>query len=389
MKVGSLVYATDQGLGILAKSFYDHGIVTDPVVVRHGTHPTHEDWYPKAPVVSSLHESHSLAIMRSVCASVDVMLFFETPFVWELIRYCQSVGTKTALMTMYECTPDPLSCYPDIYLCPSLLDLREFSDRPELVDASVASFQPCYGTQGVVAYYTPVPVCSDPSCPCTHKIQWRQRERAEVFVHNAGHGSFHDRNGTKLVIHAWDVLREMSKSIPLIIRSQQPGISGKSKSSNIQFEFGSIPYSDLYTKGDVFLFPERFNGLSLPLQEAYASGMLVMGMDRFPSNEWLPCEPLIPVACYSVTQIGRAYRPFQCAETYPKIVAEHIDSWYGRVIYSFSQRGRQWAEANSWGKVGPRYIDVLERLCGGRTRDRESVVSGAGTLTDVVPTKSA
>jgi hypothetical protein len=368
MKVGSLVYATDQGLGILAKSFYNHGIVTDPVVVRHGTHPTHEDWYPRAPVVSSLHESYSLAIMRRVCASVDVMLFFETPFVWELIRYCQSVGTKTALMTMYECTPEPLPVEPDLYLCPSLLDLQQFP-------ASSHS----------QSLYLPIPVCSDPSCPCTHKVQWRQREQADVFIHNAGHGSFHDRNGTKLVIQAWDVLREMGKSIALIIRSQQQGISGKSSSSNIQFEFGGTYYSDLYTEGDVFLFPERFNGLSLPLQEAYASGMLVMGMDRFPSNEWLPREPLIPVAGYSVTQIGRAYRPFQCAETYPRLVAEHIDAWYGRDISIFSQKGRQWAEANSWGKIGPKYIEVLEQLCDGRTRDRESVVSGAGTLTDVVP----
>jgi hypothetical protein len=33
MKVGSLVYATDSGLGILAKSFYDNGIITRSMVV--------------------------------------------------------------------------------------------------------------------------------------------------------------------------------------------------------------------------------------------------------------------------------------------------------------------------------------------------------------------
>jgi hypothetical protein len=349
MKVGSLVYATDQGLGILAKSFYDHGIVTDPVVIRHGTHLTHDDWYPGRPVVGNLYSSDCVELMKTLCASVDVMLFFETPFLWDLVRYCGLIGTKTAIMTMYECTPEPVPVEPDFYLCPSLLDLQQFPST--------------HRSQSV---YLPVPVCSDPSCPCTHKVQWRQREQAEVFVHSAGHGSFHDRNGTKLLLEAWDLVKSPAKLILRTQRSMGYGLDNQTRGQalstptgpitgvrTLEVRTGNAPYSDLYSEGDVFLFPERFNGLSLPLQEAYASGMLVMGMDRFPSNTWLPKEPLIPVSHYAVTQIGRAYRPFECAETYPKTVAEQIDTWYGQDISAFSQRGRQWAEANSWGKIGP------------------------------------
>src|SRR3954468_18979832 len=99
MKVGTICYATDSGLGILAKSFYDHKVVTDVLVVRHGRHETHDSWYPGSKQVCNLRSESDLQLMELFCETCDVMLFFETPFHWSLIEHCRRRGVKTALMT--------------------------------------------------------------------------------------------------------------------------------------------------------------------------------------------------------------------------------------------------------------------------------------------------
>lgn len=325
MKVGSLVYATSQGLGILAKDFYDNGIITDAIVVRHGKHQTHEEWYPGSLVIGDLADRENK--VKRFCESMDVMLFFETPFIWPLINHCRAKGVKTVLMPMHECLHKTVwSNLPDLFLCPSLLDL-----------------QVC---EQYNAVFLPVPVA----------YPWALRERARVFVHNAGHGGLKGRNGTDEIIEAIGLLKSPAK---FIIRSQ--GRIPNVASDRVQ-TVGVVPYDKLFAEGDVFLFPEKFNGLSLPLQEARAAGMLVMCGDRFPMNEWLPREPLIPVAGYRKERIGPPYQEFDEAIIEPRAIAATIDAYYDRDISEYSHQGKEWAEANSWAVLGQQYKAVLEGL---------------------------
>jgi glycosyltransferase involved in cell wall biosynthesis len=115
----------------------------------------------------------------------------------------------------------------------------------------------------------------------------------------------------------------------------------------------------MYADGDVFVFPEKFNGLSLPLQEAYASGMLVMTSHRFPMNTWLPTDPMIPVDHY---ERDRVAVDIESAVIDPKEIAETMDRWYSRSIEEFSIKGRDWARENSWEVLGPKYLDILGGL---------------------------
>ncbi len=183
MKIGSLVYATWSGLGILAHEFYKHGVLTDVLIVEHAHHPTHYDWYPPSP--STPIRGFCSRTAREFCQSVDVMLFFETPFDWNLIDYCKSVGVKTVLMPMYECSPK-VHPMPDLIINPSLLDQQ-------------------YYTQGI---HIPVPV----------DVPWRLRTRAELFVHNAGHGGLRDRNGTAELLQAFRLTKSNAQ---LLVRSQK------------------------------------------------------------------------------------------------------------------------------------------------------------------------
>ena len=154
----------------------------------------------------------------------------------------------------------------------------------------------------------------------------------------------------------------------------------------------------------MFVFPEKFNGLSLPLQEARAAGMLVLATDRFPMNTWLPREmkagcvrcgsqslrlgdigegercfcnscnhmmkaehlgsktsTLIPVESYNRTCVSPRCLEFDEAVLFPRKIAERIDSLYGKDISAYSESGREWAKTMSWEVLGPRYKEELSR----------------------------
>jgi len=197
--------------------------------------------------------------------------------------------------------------------------------------------------------------------PVDEGIKWKQRTEAKIFIHNAGHGGILGRNGTAQVI---DAMKFVKSPIQLILRSQNH-LKWGVDDPRVDIQIGNAPYDSLWDEGDVFLFPERFNGLSLPLQEARASGMLVMCGDRFPMNTWLPREPLIPVQGYNRTRINGRFNSFDDAIFSPETVAATIDEWYGRDISAISSSGAEWASQNSWKSLKPKYLEVLQKLVEG------------------------
>jgi len=175
---GSIVYATEQGLGYLAKDFYDNGVIDLVLVHKHKSRPTHYDWYP-----------NRAASVEELLDKCDTLLFFETPMYTDIIKKAKERGIKTIIMPMYECTLPKLVDDSDVVINPSLLDQK-------------------YYPQG---QFIPVPVTQ----------KWRQREKARVFVHNAGHGGLGGRNGTDEVLKA---MKYVKSPIKLIIRAQSRNI---------------------------------------------------------------------------------------------------------------------------------------------------------------------
>lgn len=321
-RIGTIAYATNQGLGILAKSFWDNGVLTDLLVLRHHCRQSfHEEWYPGSSVIDA--RALDYGRLFAFVEKLDTLLVFETPYFWPVVAHARDHGVKTALMTMYECTPATLPVKFDLILCPSDLDHEHF---PEGVRVNVPVSEP-----------------------------WRKRRKAEVFVHNSGHGGLHGRNGTAELLQAIPLVR--SQDVRFLIRSQDP-LNIPTNDPRCLVSIGSFPREELFATGDVFVFPEKFNGLSLPLQEAHAAGMLVMATDRFPMNRWLPNEPLIPVDYYVGDRIGGCI-PFQSAVVDPEDIAEAIDEWYGRDISWYSDQGLKWAGENSWEALKPRYLELL------------------------------
>jgi glycosyltransferase involved in cell wall biosynthesis len=331
LRVGTLAYACASGLGNLVRSFHRAGVVTDVMVVRHGRHETYDDWYPGAPQMTDLKNPAQQRMARQFVESLDVFLAFETPFIWPLIPHCRDRGVKTAIQVQYECMPEKLPYVPDLYLCPSELDARYYPDN---------------------SVFIPVPV----------EVPWRQRTRAEVFVANLGHGGMKGRNGAAELAQAIPLVKSPAK---FAIRSQEDRGAWRAVDGDprVALHFGTVPYEELFAAGDVFVHPTKFDALSLPLQEARAAGMLCMTGDRFPMNQWIPSDGLIPVRRYTRERIGPPYNPIDVAHYDPKDIAATIDRWHGRDITEYSASGKAWAETMSWANLKPRYTEVLESLC--------------------------
>lgn len=312
--IGSIVLATDQGLGYLAKDFYDHGIVHKVLIRPHSSRVNHKEWYKPEDRVNFIEE------LLNTCTT---LLFFETPFEWDVIRRARERGIKTVLMPMYECTNYPFPYVPDVIIAPSALDADFYAE------------------------YNPVQINVPVNVP------WKLRKKAKVFVHNAGNGGIGGRNGTKELI---DAMEYVTAPIKLIIRSQIP-LERISDDQRIEYRVGQ--FDDIWSEGDVFVFPEKFNGLSLPLQEAFASGMAVMAGDRFPMNTWLPKNLLIPVEKYFTAKISIS---FSCAKYNEQIIASCINKLYNADITNYSLLGKAYAERNSWEKLKEQYETVLSPL---------------------------
>lgn len=306
--VGAIVLATEQGLGYMAREFFKKELIDKVYIHAHSSRKNFWEWYPTRSRV------YSREVLIEECEKI---IFFETPFNWDIIPKAREKGKKTILMPMYECTRYPLPYQPDIILTPSDLDKKYYPDSIRI------------------------------NVPVDKK--WKERTFAKVFVHNAGNGGLGGRNGTKELVEAMKYVRS---PIKLIIRSQIP--------IKIPFDYridlriGS--FDDIWSEGDVFIFPEKFNGLSLPLQEAFASGMMVMCGNRFPMNTWLPNDCLIPVEGYKKERLAVE---FESAIINPLDIAKTIDKWYNQDIRLFSHAGKAWGEQNSWKSLRPLYNSIL------------------------------
>lgn len=317
-RVGAVVLATHQGIAYLAKDFYNNGIFTEVMIHRHSTRENHLEWYPN-------HKTNLDEFMKSI----DILLIFETPFVWRNIVTARSYGVKTVLIPMYECTSHPFPYEPDEVWCPSELDYKYYKEK---------------GQENIKLIQIPT------------DVKWKMRSKALTFVHNAGNGGLGGRNGTSEVLQAMEFVKS---PIKLIVRTQEHNYNVKD--DRVTYIQGTVPKDELWEEGDVFVFPEKFNGLSLPLQEAYASGMLVMATNRFPNTEYLPNGPLIRVDHYKQ---DRYAVKFESACLNPKDIAACIDNWYGKDIKDYSLKGKKYNEKTSWKNQKEIYEKLLLQLWG-------------------------
>ena len=356
IKIGTIGYAAHTGLGILAKSFYDNNIITDVLLCPHQSQGIITDFYNKKfpsidvpfdpPQINNFVKDNNLFLQQKetfllFCKKIDVLFLFETSFwmgVWHLLKEMED-RPKIVLMPMYESTPlywnQSLNIFPDLLLCPSKLDFNFYKHHT-------------WQDYGVNMECINVPV----------EVPWNQRKKAIHFVHNAGNDSYNDRNGTLLLINS---LPYIKSPIKLTINTQNNSrYKDLVNDPRVTVNTGTRKYEDLWTSGDVFVFPENLNALSLPLQEARAAGMYIIAGNRFPINKWIPTEGLIPVKKYKNINLGQGNIAY--AEYEPKELAKKIDQVYNTDITEYSLQGLEYAKENSWHNLRSKYISSIKNI---------------------------
>ena len=113
------------------------------------------------------------------------------------------------------------------------------------------------------------------------------------FLHIIGKVASHDRNGTFDVINA---LKFSTEDFELVIRSQYPikEYVDIINDKRVTFEISNAehPY-EMYDNFDMMIFPRRFAGLTLPMNEALMSALPVVMSNVSPNNKVLPEEWLV------------------------------------------------------------------------------------------------
>lgn len=333
LTIGMIGRSDNSGLGMMTLQYARNLRIENLLIIT----ASHKDTdYERFPGAQFLPENTlpSDDTLRAFYGNLDVLLTIETPYNPNAYNLAREMGVKTVLIPMVECTRMDLFKEADLFLCHSLMDFREcpFDNKIHL----------------------PFPMN-------TSELSFIRREGpARTFVHIAGYGSFHGRNGTREVIEAFKKMNH--PELRLIIYSQVP-MDIENGAANIEVR-GEVPcYTDLYREGEVLLFPFKFGAMDLPVMEALASGMPVV-LNRLKEwEEWL-------IDDHFGVDIERHY-----AVSIPKIgipvfaVEPSIDDLFKTIIWCskndmgpYSEKAREWAEGNNWEVYGEQILDSIRNL---------------------------
>jgi len=276
------------------------------------------------------HGIPSLKEIDWLLDDIDVVLTIETPYNWSLITKAKEKGVKSVIAPNYEWIPKIIPANPDLWLCYNLL---------------------CYDYAPEPKVYVPQPID-------TEQFKFKKRKKAKVFLFNNGNGGVHGRNCADEFIQAIPFIKS---DIKIIINSQVP--LRPINDNRVQVNIGTQKLEDIWKEGDVFVHIRKFGANSLPINEAIAQGMPIIGVDRKPENLMIPKRFLIePEGVYSF-ECREDVRPVEACVVNPIKIAEKIDEIANTDISKESELMRDLAEKLSWKNQLDNWLKVLRDLC--------------------------
>lgn len=328
----------DSGLGVLSLDIF-RNFVFDKVLVVSSQYPGDPDRYNGFEGTESRVCGMGVPSVEDidwVTDDVDIVLTIETPYNWNVYRKAREKGVKTALMVMYEWLypAGEVQTHPDLYLCPTKVD---FDNTP-------------FGNKKLLQ----VPVNRN-------LIKYKTRKEAKTFIFNNGHGGFGGRNSMHEFLNAIPLVKS---DVKFKVRTQVPVQS--TNDSRLDIEHGEVAYEDLWKEGDIYVHLHKFDGLSLPLNEALAAGFPVMALDIEPHNEYLPKDFLITPEVRGTMKTSRI---IDIALVSPVAIAKKIDeiaAMPSEKIEEYSKLADKLAGDISWEALKPKYLEVLNELGHGK-----------------------
>lgn len=277
-RLGIIARADATGLGIQSRNWV-RLLKPHKVIVIDSTpfnkNEQHFEWYKgmNAFVVNGFISPHEI---NAVLNDVDVLLTFEIPYSYELLKVARSKGIKTVIQNNWEFTDylqNPNLPLPDLLVNHSYWHLDEQKERwPE------------------ISSYCPTPLFLEEFDEIT--MQNFEKKGKRRFLHVAGRRTYEDRNGTQDLL---DAVKLIPKDIDfeLVIKTQTTDV-GSTDDPRITVD-RNVPADEreLYRNFDGMIMPRRYGGACLPMNEALAAGLPVIMTDVDPNDKVLPKEWLV------------------------------------------------------------------------------------------------
>lgn len=205
---------------------------------------------------------------------MDAVMTCETPYNFHLFALARQRGIRALLMHNVEFS-DNLNnsrmSRPHLFIAPSLWRFDEFKAKfPNTIHLPPPTFHQNFNTAREANF---------------------ARTGRRRFLHVVGKPAAHDRAGMFALLEA---LEHTGSSFELVIKSQSP-MSFAVADRRVRFDYTSPEDQELlYQNFDAVVYPRRYGGLSLVVNEALMSGLPVIMPDIDPNYNLLPADWLVP-----------------------------------------------------------------------------------------------
>lgn len=341
MKVGLVARSEDRGLGNLTWEFAQH-MNPDRVLLVVPNHHFRQRFerYPGATVLRWDHRRSDALderVVREWLDGLDVVYSAETFYDWRMCDWARELGVRTVCHLMPEYFrhgDDARLATPDVWWTPTRWRLNQLPRSTRVV---------------------PVPVALE---RFTVREPW-DMQGPPRWLHIAGVLATGDRNGSKVLR---DALKLLKREHVVRIRTLTPAHPPRAASS-VKVEMITKPtaeYWQLYADAEALVSPRRYAGLSLPAQEAMASGLALVMSDCEPQrSEW----PIIALPAETAGSIRVAGGTIPLVNVAPEVLAARLD-WladHPEEITAAQRRSRRFAEQHSWERLAPQIRTALSR----------------------------
>jgi glycosyltransferase involved in cell wall biosynthesis len=269
-------------------------------------------------------------VMEDFLRDLDVVFAHETVYDWRLIDMARERGVKTVIQANPELHRST-DISPDVWCWPT----------PWLIDHMPSQ----------IVLPVPTPDHQERAAP---DADWGE---ALCVLHVAGHAAIGDRNGTLDFMRAVEMLQT---NVLVTVIGQDGWLPECKPPRNVRLITHStgVPNRwDMYRGNHLVVLPRRYGGLSLPCQEAMASGCAVMMTDCAPNDFWPTYLTRSRRGRLQLTPYGR----IQTYDAEPRSMAAAIDNLNRDrdALDGWQKSARDWAHANSWRNLRPQYEAIL------------------------------
>jgi glycosyltransferase involved in cell wall biosynthesis len=341
-RLGLIARADARGLAVQTKNFHDNYPTASTLVVTTPDRrwPDDPSRFPGAHITTWVGDRALLEPADAVSAFLDDV---DTVFSVETL-YCTRLADQAAargIRTVIQGNP-------------------EFYRRSHRSSGYPTPDHWTWPTPWLLDHVPPGPVIPVPVSGRSSAVAGHPDDDTMIAVHVAGRRALGDRNGTELFVAALHQLDARHVHIRLYSQDGHlPDLPALGRHITVEtFPDGVADRWTMYDGAHLLVAPRRYGGLSLPVLEAMESGLAVAMTDCPPNGMW----PIVPIRAGPGRTERMPVGPVATTVAAPRLIALTIAGLarHRDTLTDAMTAARQWATANTWDVLRPRYERLLQ-----------------------------